>query len=63
MTKNNANPPQKGIVTHHHDQSIYPINFNVTNDTPSSPVVMFKELFEFDLLIVLNFNWLILSTH
>jgi len=30
-TKNIANGIQSGAVTHHHDQSISPVNFNVMN--------------------------------
>jgi hypothetical protein len=35
IASNNANPPQNGAVTHHHDQSITPHNFSVTKTTPS----------------------------
>lgn len=50
-----ANPPQNGIVTHHHDQFMYPVNFNTTNATPRSPKAPIPELLdEFDSLIVYN---------
>ena len=56
---NNTNAPQKGAVTHHHDQSIYPINFNTTKATPKSPKIptppdLFDELLDF-LIVFSNF--------
>ena len=33
----NANPPQNGAVTHHHDQLINPVSFSTTNTTPNKP--------------------------
>ena len=54
MKSANANPPQKGSVTHHHDQFINPVNFSTTNATPRSPKTPIPELLdELDLLIVL----------
>ena len=40
IKKISANPPHKGAVTHHHDQLIIPINFNVIkikNIKPKKP--------------------------
>lgn len=50
---------QKGAVTHHHDQSIYPVNFNTTKATPKSPKTptppeLFDELLDF-LTVFFNF--------
>jgi len=36
-----AKPPQSGAVTHHQDQSIYPVNFRVMkikNMNPKNPI-------------------------
>lgn len=33
----NANPPHRGAVTHHHDQSITSHNFSVINTMASNP--------------------------
>ena len=54
MKSTNANPPQKGSVTHHQDQFMKPVNFSTTNATPRSPKTPIPELLdELDLLIVL----------
>ena len=37
IIKKMTNPPQKGSVTHHHDQSITFVNLSTTNATPSNP--------------------------
>lgn len=31
------NPPHRGAVTHHHDQSITPVSFNTRNTRNNSP--------------------------
>lgn len=46
-----ARPPQKGIVTHHQDQSITLHNFNTTKQTPNNPVTPIPE--SLTLLIIL----------
>ena len=54
-TANNtiATGPQNGSNTHHHDQSITPVNFSTMNTTPNSPVTPIPELLAVELLMLI----------
>lgn len=52
IKRNKASPPQKGRVTHHHDQFMNPVSFSTTKATPSNPIADAPELLdelEFDI--------------
>ena len=53
MIKSNASSPQKGSVTHHHDQSIIFMSFNTTKATPNKPRTPIPLLLE-ELCDILN---------
>lgn len=51
IKSNIANPPHKGAVTHHQDQSITLVNFNVMNiknirpKKPIPPELLFSDIY------------------
>lgn len=57
MNNNTANPPQSGIVTQNHDQSITLHSFRTINATPRSPKKLIPELEELDFDIVIVFSY------
>ncbi len=56
MTRStNTKGPQKGAVTHHHDQLMYPVSLSATNKTPSIPNTPIPdELLEVVLLTIIS---------
>ena len=47
-------PPQKGAVTHHQLQVIFPRSFNTTKQTPSKPKIPIPCEDELDELFIFN---------